>query len=123
MATYPKLTPVGLQNLAAQLDKDLARVLASGASGTLKQQTQELEVKIKIILLTVAGMDPASSGSWVQLLAPQFKQLTNYFQQALALAPTEVGACLYSDPDGCIQCTQTQCTVLGGTFYPNTPCP
>jgi hypothetical protein len=120
---FPPVTPEGVKRLAAQLDKDLAKVMASGASAALKQQIHDQVGKIKDVLLGPAATDSVNVGSWVLFLAPQFKQLTANLQQALPLGPMETGACFYTNPDGCIQSTSDQCTELGGSFQPGGTCP
>jgi hypothetical protein len=115
--TFPTITPAGLQALAAQLDKDLAAVPITSPQ---RPKIEDLITKIKSVLLTQGPSDP---GSWVLFLQPKFDDLTANLKLALGSAIGPTGRCSYSNPDGCIQCTQDQCTALGGFFEAGLPCP
>src|SRR5262245_51998113 len=114
--TFPTITPGGINALAAQLDHDLAAV---PATSPLLPTIQDLVTKIKAVLL----QGTADPGSWVLFLQPQFDKLTADLKMAVGIGLGSTGACLYSNPDGCIQCSQDQCTALGGFFEANQPCP
>jgi hypothetical protein len=114
---FPTITPDGLKALAAQLDKDLTAVPVTSPQ---RPKIVSLITGIKSVLLNQGPSDP---GSWVLFLQSQFQQLTDNLKVALGSAIGPTGACLYSNPPGCIQCTKDQCTALGGFFEPNTPCP
>jgi hypothetical protein len=56
------------------------------------------------------------------VLTPAFTRLMGDLTTALNLGPNDTGACRYTNPDGCITCTQDECTELGGQFFPGTIC-
>jgi hypothetical protein len=112
----PAITNAGLTALAAQLDADLAAV---PATSPLRPLIADHVGRIKDVL----AQGTADPGGWVAFLKPQFQTLTANLKAALALGDGKTGACFYSNPDGCVQSTQDQCTALGGDFHPGATCP
>jgi hypothetical protein len=108
------LTADGITKLSDQLDADLAAVPTNAAK---RQQIKDLIAEIKPKLADAAAAPDLAS--WVVGIAPLFAQLAPLLKVALPAQTT--GACLYVG--GCIQTTQAECTVLGGTFEAGKPCP
>jgi hypothetical protein len=122
---FPPLTPDGLRKLAVQLDKDRQLVLASPAPLHLKSSIHDQINKLQDFLNAAASMStaqPPPPPDWGPIIGPAFSRLVGDMGTALNLGPDDIGACKYSNPDGCIQCTQGECDELGGTWFPNTPC-
>jgi hypothetical protein len=117
----PSLTKQGIMNLSAQLDKELARVSPGDSRLPAIQQTIN---QIKPLLANAVDSFPSINWGLIPQIKTLFGQLTPMLRGALGLAPTDVGACTYTTPDGtfCIVTTHTQCDALGGQFNAGLDC-
>jgi hypothetical protein len=111
-AILKSLTPAGIQALIHQLNVDLAAVPTSAQQRpTIVNLISQLQNELPNAPL------PPDNNSWANIKA-NFAQLAPLLKAVLVQA---TGACLYVG--GCIQTTADECTVLGGTFEQNKPCP
>jgi hypothetical protein len=115
------LTSDGITRLIAKMYEELAQVQASSASLTTKQIIAS-KVRTAILGLesTIAQISAGiPSSDWFGRMGPIFRDTSASIKSVINAT---TGACVYTNPQGCINTTSEECSALGGTFYANLAC-
>ena len=118
----PALTQDHIKKLISQLGDDLNRVKSSGTDDGKASLAASLVDGMTSKLTAALASAPVPAATWVAALGTELQDFADLMVLVFG-SSVQTGACFYSNPTGCINCTKDQCDSLHGTYADSQDCP